>query len=292
MIINQASLGAIYKSFRTIFNEAFDGTKGDFEKVSMTVPSSVREESYAWLGVFPKMREWIGDRHIKNLQGYGYSIKNKDFEATVAVERNDIEDDTYGVYSPMIAEMGRSAAAHYDELVFALLASGFTTVCYDGQYFFDVDHLVGGASVVNYGGGAGTAWYLLDATRAVKPVILQKRKPAEFVSQTRPDDENVFMRKQYRFGVDCRDNAGFGLWQLAYASKQTLDAAAYAGARAAMMAFKDDEGKPLGVRPSLLVVPPSLESAARSILLAETTSAGATNPWKGTAELLVTPWLM
>lgn len=291
MIINQSALSAMYKSFKTIFNETFEGTKGDYEKVAMTVPSSVREETYGWLGVFPKLREWIGDRHVKNLQASGYTVKNKDWESSVAVDRNDIEDDSYGVYSPLMAEMGRAAAAHYDELVFALLAAGFAAVCYDGQYFFDTDHPVGGASVSNSGGGTGTAWYLLDTTRVVKPLVVQKRKPAEFVSLDRSTDENVFMSKNYIYGVDCRDNAGYGLWQLAYGSKQTLDATAYASARAAQMAFKDDEGKPLGIRPSLLVVPPSLEGAARSIVLAETNASGATNPWKGTAELLVSPWL-
>lgn len=291
MIINQANLTALYKGFKTTFNEAFAGVKGTAERVSMPVPSSVAEETYGWLGVFPKMREWIGERHIKNLQAHGYTVKNKDFESSVEVDRNNIEDDQYGVYNPMMAEMGRSAAAHYDELVFALLASGFSTLCYDGQYFFDTDHPVGSASVSNSGGGAGTAWYLLDVTRAVKPLILQKRKPAEFVSLDRPTDENVFMRKKFVYGVDCRDNAGFGLWQLAYGSKQTLDATNYAAARAAMMAFKDDEGKPLGIMPSLLVVPASLEGNARKLVLAETDAAGATNPWKGTADLLVTPWL-
>jgi phage major head subunit gpT-like protein len=91
--------------------------------------------------------------------------------------------------------------------------------------------------------------------------------------------------------VDRRDNAGFGLWQFAHASKDTLDATNYGAARAAMMSFKDDEGRPLGIRPTLLVVPPTLESAAREILLNERTAAGATNPWCGTAELLVAPWL-
>ncbi len=291
MIINQATLSSIYKSFKTIFNETFQGVKPMWDQVAMRVPSSVREETYAWLGNFPKLREWIGDRQVKNLQTHSYSIRNKDWESTVEVDRNDIADDAIGVYRPMFNEMGRSAAAHYDELVFGLLPLGFSTVCYDGQYFFDTDHPVGGGTVSNHGGGAGTAWYLLDTTRGVKPFVLQIRKRPEFIAKDNPDDENVFMRKKYLYGVDCRDNAGFGLWQPAYASKQTLDAANYGSARAAMMSFKDDEGKPLGIRPSVLVVPPSLEQAGRELLLSERDANGKTNPWRNTAELLVVPWL-
>jgi phage major head subunit gpT-like protein len=291
MIINQASLQAIYQGFRTIFNEAFEGVKPMYQKVAMVVPSSVREETYAWLGAFPKMREWVGERHVKNLEMQSYSIKNKDWEATIEVDRNDMEDDSIGVYRPIIAELGRSAAAHGDELVFGLMALGFTTECYDGQYFFDTDHPVGGETVSNHGGGAGAAWYLLDVSRAIKPLIFQSRREVEFVSKDKPDDENVFMRKKYIYGVDRRDNAGFGLWQMAYSSKDTLNAANYASARAAMMGFKDEEGRPLGIAPNLLVVPPSLEGDAREILLNERDSGGATNPWRNTAELLVVPWL-
>lgn len=291
MIINQAALSSIYKSFKTIFNEAFQAVVPLYEKAAMVVPSSVREETYAWLGAFPKMREWIGDRHIKNLSLQSYNIRNKDWEATIEVDRNDIEDDGIGVYGPIIAELGRASAQHPDELVFTLLKDGFTTPCYDGQYFFDTDHPVGGASVSNFGGGAGTPWYLLDVGRAIKPLIFQSRREVEFVSKDMPDDEHVFMKKKYIYGVDRRDNAGFGLWQLAYASKDTLNAANYGNARAAMMAVKDEEGSPLWITPNLLIVPPSLEAQARDILMNERDASGATNKWRNTAELLVVPWL-
>jgi phage major head subunit gpT-like protein len=291
MIINQSSLQAIYKGFRTIFNEAFSGVESLYKRVAMVVPSSVREETYAWLGAFPKMREWIGDRHVKSLGLHSYSIKNKDWEATIEVDRNDVEDDSIGAYRPVVAELGRSAAVHPDELVFQLLAAGFTTTCFDGQYFFDTDHPVGESTVSNFGGGSGAAWYLLDVSKAIKPLIFQSRREVEFISKDKPDDEGVFMRKKYLYGVDRRDNAGFGLWQFAYASKDTLNAANYSSAREAMMAFKDDEGKPLGIAPGLLVVPPSLEKEAREILLAERLASGATNVYKDTAELLVVPWL-
>jgi phage major head subunit gpT-like protein len=292
MIINQSSLQAVYKGFRTIFNEAFKGVETLYGKVAMVVPSSVREETYAWLGAFPRMREWIGERHVRNLELSSYSIRNKDWEATVEVDRNDVEDDTIGVYRPIIAELGRSAAVHPDEMVFGLLSQGFSTICYDGQYFFDTDHPVGGQAVSNYGGDTGQpAWYLLDTSKAVKPLIFQSRREVEFVSKDRPDDESVFMRKKYIYGVDRRDNAGFGLWQLAHASKDALNEANYSAARAAMLGYKDSEGRPLGITPNLLVVPPSLEGEARDILMNERDELGKVNKWRNTAELLVAPWL-
>lgn len=291
MIVNQANLSGIYKTFRTIFNEAFAGAPSQWPVVAMQVPSEGRSIDYKWLGDFPGMREWVGDRQIKDLSAFSYEIVNRDFESTIEVDRNDIEDDQIGVYSPMIQGLAWAARQHPDLLVFALLKGGFATACYDGQYFFDTDHPVAGASVSNSGGGSGAGWYLLDLSRPIKPIILQVRKRPEFVSMDKPDDENAFMRKKYRYGVDDRKNVGFALWQLAYGSKQTLDATAYTAARAAMMAFKNEEGVPLGIVPTHLVVPPTLESAGRTILEAATGANGASNPWYNTAKLVVVPWL-
>jgi phage major head subunit gpT-like protein len=291
MIINKTSLAAIFNGFKTIFNQAFEGAPSDWEKVAMDVPSSTAQETYAWLGATTQFREWLGDRVIQNLKTHDYSIKNKRFENTVGVNRDDIDDDTIGVYRPFIANLGQDAKVHPDLLVFTLLKNGFTGLCYDGQYFFDSDHPVGGASVSNTGGGAGTAWYLLDTSRMIKPIIFQRRRPYQFVAMDSPEDESVFTKAELRYGVDARVNVGYGLWQMAYGSKQTLDATNYAAGRTAMMSFKNDMGNPLGIRPTLLVVPPSLEKAALEVIQAERLASGATNVYQNTAQLLVTPWL-
>lgn len=151
MIVNQQSLQGISTGFRVTFNKAFDGTKPLYDRVATIVPSVTGEEAYKWLGSMPKMREWIGDRQIKNLSGADYTIKNKDFEATVSIPRNDIEDDRIGLYTPAIQMLGQSAALYPDDLVFLLLIFGFASKCYDGQPFFSATHKVGKANVSNKG---------------------------------------------------------------------------------------------------------------------------------------------
>lgn len=296
MNINSQTLKALYTSFSAAFQGGFGGVAPMYGRVAMVTQSSTRETQYGWMNSIPGMREWIGDRVVKNISASDYTIKNKKYENTVAVNRDDIEDDNIGIYAPMFQELGRGAAVLPDTLVWSLLASGFTTNCYDGQYFFDTDHPVIDAngvvqSVSNSGGGAGTPWYLFDTSRAIKPLIFQKRRDFAMTRKDRDEDDNVFDRAEYVYGVDGRCNVGFGFWQLAYGSKQTLDATAYAAARAAMGSFKRDGGEPLGITPNLLVVGPSGEAAARKILNSEYASGGETNPWKGTAELLVVPWL-
>jgi len=58
-----------------------------------------------------------------------------------------------------------------------------------------------------------------------------------------------------------------------------------------MMNFRSDGGKVLGITPSVLVVPPALEEDALHLLNTETMDGGGSNPWKGTAKLIVTPYV-
>ena len=298
MFINKANLSTLFVAFKAAFAAGFAGLTPIYGRVAMTVPSSTGSEEYGWLGQFPNMREWIGDRVVNGVLAHGYTIKNKSFELTVGVPRTAIEDDQYGVFTPLMTEMGRSAAENPDKLVFTLIKNGASTLCYDGQNFFDTDHPVTdetGAvqSQANWdnNSGSGTAWYLLDTSRAITPVIFQDRKAPNFVAKTSETDDNVFDRAEYVYGVDSRCNVGFGLWQLAYGSRKTLDEAGLIAAYTAMTERKGDGGRPLGVKPTVLLVPPSLEWAARKLVNATTLANGADNVLKGVVSVEVSPFL-
>lgn len=295
LIVNPTNLRTIYTAFNTAFKGAFTLAKPHWQEVAMLVPSTTGEEEYGWLGMTTKYREWVGERVYQNLKLHGYSIKNKTFESTISVPREKIDDDQYGIFTPLAAQMGQDAALHPDELVFSSLQAGFNTLCYDGQYFFDTDHPVGlqGAevSVSNFGGGAGNAWFLLDTTKIIKPMIFQKRRDYSFVPKTRIDDDNVFERNEFVFGSDARVNVGYGLWQLAYGSKQALDATSYAAAYTAMTAFKADSGKPLNIKADLCLVGPSNWKAALDVVQAERLANGASNTLQNTTRVMLCPWL-
>ena len=296
MIINKQNLGILHTGYKASFQNAFAGAVIDYDQIVMEVQSGTAIETYGWLGATTRFREWLGDRVIQNLALHDYSIKNKTFENTVGVPREAIEDDQYGTYNTLMAQLGQDAKEHPAELVYAHLKNGFTGKCYDGQFFFDTDHPVIGAngqeaSVSNFQGGSGAPWFLLDVTRMMRPIILQKRKNYQFVSKTGETDSNVFDRKEFVWGVDARLNVGYGLWQLAYASKEALDADSFNAAYAAMQELKGDNARPLGIRPKLLVVPPSMRATALEVVKAERNAAGATNINRDVVDVLVTPWL-
>jgi phage major head subunit gpT-like protein len=298
MIVNSENLTKLRTAFNAAYKRMLGQASAMSSEIATRVPAATKEVRYGWLGKLPNVREWIGPRQVQNLTESDYTIRERPFELTIGVDRDDIETDNLGIYTPLFEEMGDATGAFVEQLVFGMLPGGFTTNCYDGQFFFDTDHPVldaNGAtvSVANTDGGGGTPWYLMDVGRPLKPIILQVRRDfGDIVARDKVTDDNVFDMNEFRYGVDARMNVGYGFWQFCWGSKQTLDAAHYETARAALLGMKGDHGRPLGIgRKMLLVVPPALEGAGRAILQSQLVNGGESNKWAGTAELRVVPWL-
>lgn len=181
LIVNRESINSLFVSLKATFNNAFGAAPTVWQKIAMKVPSTTGQNDYAWLSKFPKMRKWIGEKAVKALEAAKYTIVNDDFEATVEVDRNDIEDDNLGIYAPQAQMAGESSAQLPDEIVIDLVNNGFTAKCYDGQYFFDTDHAVGGASVSNKGTKAlsGATLALAQASYGAYRTAMKKFKDDE-----------------------------------------------------------------------------------------------------------------
>ncbi|WP_174888641.1 Mu-like prophage major head subunit gpT family protein [Candidatus Williamhamiltonella defendens] len=304
-IVTPALLKSLFTGYHTFFQKGLGMARPQYNKIATVIQSSTASNTYGWLGQWPGFREWVGDRVIKNMESHGYQILNKAFESTVGVKRTHIEDDNLGIYAPMMEEMGRATAVFPDELVFPLLKSGFHSECYDGQYFFDTDHPVNRqmdgqgedisvSNVLIDASYTGEAWYLLDTSRALKPLIYQERKKPQFIRMTQEEDEAVFMRGEYRYGVDLRCNVGFGFWQMAYGVKAPLTLDNLWTVYSHMRGFKADGGRPLGIKPKMLVVPTALEKQATQLLERELFVEGSdpvSNELKGKFELVVPDYL-
>jgi phage major head subunit gpT-like protein len=231
MLVNASNLKVIFINIKLTFNNAFEAAPTQWDKVATLVPSTGKENNYAWLSRFPRMRKWLGDKQVKALAASTYTLVNDDYEATVEVDRNDVEDDQLGIYEPQAQDAGFSAKQWPDEMVFELLNQAFGAKCYDGQPFFSDKHPVGKAVYSNKGNKALSSASLAEAQ------------------------------------------------------------ASYGAARTQMRRVKDEEGRPLNLMPKLLVVPPALEDTANTLMTAERLDDGKANIYKGTAEVLVVPWL-
>lgn len=140
MEINTSTLRAINVGFSRIYQQGITRAQPQAMQLAMSVPSSHRENTYGWMKKLPRLREWIGDRLVHNLSAADYTIKNRSFELTVGVDRDDIEDDQLGIYNPMMEEMGYQAGMWPHDLIMEVINGGETLLCFDGQPFFDPDH--------------------------------------------------------------------------------------------------------------------------------------------------------
>lgn len=229
--ITSALLDSTFKGFNTIFTRGKMAAQAQsfWSQIAMQTTSTGEDETYAELEKIPRMREWIGDREFHNLVANAQKLVNRDFEDSFEVDRNKIEDDKLGIFSPSIEMLGMQVGKLPDDLVVAALLAGTTTTTADGQYFFDTDHPV---------------------------------KPSDPLSAT---------QRNY------------------YSSGKALTAANYELVRAEMMGLLGEDGKPLGIVPNLLVVPPALDATAKRIVMADKDASGATNINQGTARHLMIP---
>jgi hypothetical protein len=111
--------------------------------VSNAFGSDQASETYNFLGQSPVMREWIGGRQAKGFSGQGLTIVNKHYEATIEVRKVDARRDKTPQIKARVEEFTDRSQTHWASLLSTLLLNGPSTVCYDGQFFFDTDHVEG-----------------------------------------------------------------------------------------------------------------------------------------------------
>lgn len=127
------------------FMKGYDGVASFYPEFTTEIASNKSSEDYGWLGTTPQMQEWLDERAPKALNENWFSLKNKDYEATIAVSTNAIEDDQYGQIKVRVQGMANVAKKSYDKFAVATIeANG---ACYDGQDFFDTDHEEGKSGV-------------------------------------------------------------------------------------------------------------------------------------------------
>ncbi len=140
MLVNGSAIRSVFTGLSTQFHNALVAVPTDYQATTMTVPSNGSGVDYAWLSRFPKMRQWVGDKHIKALAIGNYYVKNLDWETTIAVDRNDLEDDQLGIYNAQAQMAGQSAGELYGDIITSLKNAAFTGLGMDGVAYYSDSH--------------------------------------------------------------------------------------------------------------------------------------------------------
>lgn len=299
VMVTTANLLMVQKGLNTLYAKAMaDLLKGPDAiaklgaMIALETTSASAAELYNTLNDVDDIRQWVGDRFIDSLAQQEFEIPNLDFEKTIGVKRTAVEDNKLGTYNLSVQLLAGKVAKFVGTRLVSMLKAAETTKCADGQFLCDTDHEgVGGASQSNWGGGSGERWFLVNRASVMRPFIVQKRKAFEFTSLFDPTDPNVFMRNEFLYGVDGRYGFGAGFWHTIHGSRQTLHAASYGAAVAAMENFVSPKGSVIGNAPDLLICSPNLKTAALNIVRSALVNGGETNPLAGSAEVISVPGL-
>jgi phage major head subunit gpT-like protein len=203
MLITPSNLQALFTVYSFAYQAAFTTAEVYWRMLATMVPSSTESTTYAWMDKIPKLRKWIGPRVVQNAVARSPRVViNEPFELTLAVPKHKIQDDQYGLYTPLSTSMGAQAAKWPDDLLGLKLLEN--PGAFDGKAFFASDH------------------------------------PGNIDSGADP-----YSNLETNFPLTLEN---------------------LAAARARMRSVKGADGRPIGARPTLLVVPPSLETTAETLL--------------------------
>src|ERR1700722_15770430 len=127
MEISAANPNALFTGFAVIFQRGFETPPSYYEQIASIVRSGSRQTTYPWLGRTTKFREWLRSPVGQALAAPAHPIGNKKFEDTGGIDRNDVEEDTYGVYEPVIEQLGWDTKVHPDMLLFSTIKAAVNT---------------------------------------------------------------------------------------------------------------------------------------------------------------------
>lgn len=153
MQITPAAIDALQTTFDGRYQQGYKAAVPQLSALATEVPSSTKSNTYGWMDKIPKLRKWVGERVVQNLVTQQYALANDDYELTLEVPRNDIEDDQLGIYGPLAEMMGNQARIWPDDMLKVILQGGTaaTALCHDGQPFFSTSHPIDTSNA-----GAGT----------------------------------------------------------------------------------------------------------------------------------------
>jgi phage major head subunit gpT-like protein len=146
----------LLSGLRTEFMGSLKVAPKQYDTLATVIESNKSTETYAWLGSTPSMHEWKDERIPQGLLEHNYSIKNRKWESSIAVDQDALDDEQYGQTKVRIRNLAEKAVEFYDKLAFTLIGQGtgtsgtagtvyggVTISCYDGKAYFATNHSEG-----------------------------------------------------------------------------------------------------------------------------------------------------
>jgi phage major head subunit gpT-like protein len=177
------TLAGLKTDFEAAYNHA--QTMAEWNRVATELPTTLPVQDYGWLGRGVVIEEFKDKARAQDVNQFTYELTDKTYKGSMKIQRRALEDDQYGILVNRTKNLAQEAVRHWNKLAYTGLALGFTTLCYDGQFFFDTDHSEGSSGTQsNKGTAALDATALGAAEVAMIGIKDDKGEPMEVVPDT------------------------------------------------------------------------------------------------------------
>lgn len=153
MEVTQSNLDLIFRQADLRFGSTLAATSTWGSQIATEIPSSTRQVTYGWMARIPVMRKWVGSRSLNAISTHSRTVTNEPFENTTVLERDDVEDDQFGIFNMNIQFLAAQAKKWPDQQLASFVKQAYLVNGYDGVPVYSTSHPVNGGDV---SGGPGT----------------------------------------------------------------------------------------------------------------------------------------
>jgi len=148
--INDKDLQDLAKQLNAKWTDAFEAAPQEqLNALATMYTSNTASNNYAFLEALGGWSEWNGARKFKDVASQQFEVLNKDYEMSLKMPKNQIDDDQIGMYVDLVPNMVRQWFKKQQSLIMNVLTSN--PVAYDGVALFSASsRTYGGNTIANY----------------------------------------------------------------------------------------------------------------------------------------------
>ena len=148
MNINDKELQELNRQLNAKWTSAFTAApQGQLSSLATTYTSTTASNFYAFLEAMGGWLEWNGARQFKDIASQQWEVKNKDYEMSIKMPKNQLEDDQIGMYVDLVPNMVAGWFKKQQSLIMNVLTSN--PLAYDGKALFATDRTYGANTIAN-----------------------------------------------------------------------------------------------------------------------------------------------
>lgn len=133
--INDKTLQDLNKQLNAKWTSAFEAApQMQLTSLATQYTSTTASNFYAFLEAMGGWSEWNGARNFKDIVSQQWEVKNKDYEMSIKMPKNQLEDDQIGMYLDLVPNMVAGWFKKQQALIMNVLTAN--PLAYDGVALF------------------------------------------------------------------------------------------------------------------------------------------------------------